>query len=287
MRRQQTECPLLADSRRPKKKFCPLSLANRDLGRVDAMTIYDSIIAAAKIRLGMSLEDAFRPGELRQICGIAQGSFSPIFKGMRIDPGTAPAVHERARGLFVQLERGLYKLSDKGKTTIGASSAIPFASSQEVEASDSLEESGYWSATSEIDDRQRALVEVVQRKGQPIFRMRLLTAYDFRCAISGCDAVPALEAAHISPYSGSRSNVARNGLLLRADLHTLFDLKLFAIEPETLRVHLSQSLLSSSYASLHMTQLAIPAASEHRPDLAALGLRWSEFVASERGNRQI
>jgi hypothetical protein len=245
------------------------------------MTIYDAIIAAAKIRLDRNLEEAFRPRELRVLCGIAQGSFSPIFKGMRTDPGTAPLVHERARGLFVQLERGLYKLSEKGKATIGASSAIPFVSTQEVAASRSLEHDGYWSAAAEIDERQRTLVEVVQRKGQPVFRLRLLSAYQFRCAVSDCDAVAALEAAHISPYSGARSNVARNGLLLRADLHTLFDLNLFAIEPETLSVRLSKELMSSSYASLHMRAIGRPADPEHFPDRAALDLRWSEFVRRE------
>lgn len=248
------------------------------------MTIYDSIIAAAKIRLDANPEEPFQPGELREICGIAQGSFSPIFKGMRTDPGTAPLVHERARGLFIQLKRGLYQLSEKGKLTIRASSTVPFASPLEVEASDALEENGYWSAIEESDDRQRTLVEVVQRKGQPLFRLRLLSAYQFRCAISNCDAVPALEAAHISPYLGAQSNVTRNGLLLRADLHTLFDLNLIAIEPKTLSVRLSQGLLGTSYAPLHMIPIALPVSQEDFPDRKALELRWSEFMRSEREN---
>lgn len=248
------------------------------------MTIYDSIIVAAKIRLGENLEEAFRPGEIRKICGVAQGSFSPIFKGMRIDPGTAPLVHERARGLFIRLERGLYQLSEKGKVTISASSSIPLASPLEVDASDSLEKNGYWSATQESDDRQRAIVEVVQRKGQPLFRLRLLSAYQFRCSISNCDAVQALEAAHISPYSGAQSNVIRNGLLLRADLHTLFDLNLIAIDPKTLSVRLSQRLLGTSYAPLHMRRIALPETVGDSPDRKALELRWSEFISSEREN---
>ena len=203
---------------------------------------------------------------------------------MRTDPGTAPLVHERARSLFIQLQRGLYQLSEKGKVTIGASSTIPFASPLEVEASDSLEESGYWSAAEEIDDCQRTLAEVVQREGQPVFRLRLLSAYQSRCAISNCDAIPALEAAHISPYLGTQSNVTRNGLMLRADLHTPFDLNLIAIEPATLSVRLSQRLLGTSYAPIHMMPIALPVAQEDSPDRKALELRWSEFMRSEGEN---
>jgi len=248
------------------------------------MTIYDSIITAAKTHLGENLDATFRPGELRELCGIASGSFSPIFKGMRTDPGTAPLVLEHARGLFVQLERGLYKLSEKGKVVIGASSSIPFAGAPEVAASDSLEEDGYWSPIGESDDRQRALREVVQRRGQPEFRLRLLSAYRFRCAISNCDAVPALEAAHISPYRGAQSNITRNGLLLRADLHTLFDLNLIAIEPRTLSIQLSQRLLGTSYAELHMTPITLPAVLDDAPDRNALELRWLDFMHFEDEN---
>ena len=248
------------------------------------MTIYDSIIEAAKIRLKINPDEVFRSGELRVLCGAPQGSFSPIFKGMRTDPGTAPLVHERAQGLFIQVERGWYQLSEKGKATISGSSAIPFTSPLEFKASKSLEVNGYWSAIEESDDRQRTLVEVVQRKGQPLFRQCLLYAYQFRCAISNCDAVPALEAAHISPYRGAQSNVTRNGLLLRADFHTLFDLNLIAIEPMALIVRLSKDLLATSYAQYHMKSIALPVAQKDIPDREALELRYSEFICSEGEN---
>lgn len=243
------------------------------------MTIDESIIEAARTLLGTDLDASFQSGELREICGIAQGSFSPILKGMRTDPGTAPVVNERARGFFIRLARDRYQLSAKGKATIGASSATPFASPLEIKARDSLEEGGYWTAADESGTRR--LVEVLQRKGQPAFRERLLSAYKSRCAISQCDAVQALEAAHISPYSETQSNVTRNGLLLRADLHTLFDLDLFAIEPSTLSVRLSRKLMCTSYAPLHMTSIAQPEAQDDAPDREALSLRWSRFLLSE------
>ena len=55
------------------------------------------------------------------------------------------------------------------------------------------------------------------------FRDALIGAYAGRCAITGCSVLDILEAAHITPYLGPDTNHVTNGLLLRADLHTLFD----------------------------------------------------------------
>ena len=80
------------------------------------------------------------------------------------------------------------------------------------------------------DGRSRTIATVVRRRGQPEFRRALIEAYGGRCAISECDAEAALEACHIRPYMGPKTNALSNGLLLRADLHTLFDLGLLAID---------------------------------------------------------
>lgn len=56
----------------------------------------------------------------------------------------------------------------------------------------------------------------------------VLDAYGGQCAITGSDAGPALEAAHPRPYRGVDSNVISDGLPLRGDIHTLFDLGLLA-----------------------------------------------------------
>jgi putative restriction endonuclease len=83
--------------------------------------------------------------------------------------------------------------------------------------------------------------------------------------ITGCDAIEALEAAHISPYRGEEANHPQNGLLLRADLHSLFDLGLIAIEPSAMGLVLATQLEESSYAALAGIQIAIPS----DPTLAA------------------
>ncbi|HRZ76251.1 MAG TPA: HNH endonuclease, partial [Bacteroidales bacterium] len=61
------------------------------------------------------------------------------------------------------------------------------------------------------------------RIGQGVFRILVTDAYKRRCAVSGERTLPVLEAAHIIPYSSSGINTTNNGLLLRADLHKLFD----------------------------------------------------------------
>ena len=88
------------------------------------------------------------------------------------------------------------------------------------------------------------------RRGQPAFRAALLAAYGGRCAITGCDVEDVLEAAHISPYSGPSSSHASNGLLLRADIHTLFDCGLVAFDPKTREVVLADSVNAGLLAFL-------------------------------------
>ncbi|HTQ78046.1 MAG TPA: HNH endonuclease [Burkholderiales bacterium] len=61
------------------------------------------------------------------------------------------------------------------------------------------------------------------RLGQGAFRVLVTEAYDRRCAITGERTLPVLEAAHIKPYSESGPHLVSNGLLLRSDLHILFD----------------------------------------------------------------
>lgn len=107
------------------------------------------------------------------------------------------------------------------------------------------------------DARLRVLAEIVRRQGQPEFRRRLLVAYGGQCAISGCDAKAALEAAHITPYRGQHTNRTENGLLLRADLHTLFDLHLIAID-RTGAVILSSALAASKYEQFAGRKIRTP-----------------------------
>jgi HNH endonuclease len=108
------------------------------------------------------------------------------------------------------------------------------------------------------DARERTNRAIVQRRGQPRFRSELLKAYGGQCAITDCDAESALEAAHIFPYRGTDTNHVKNGLLLRADIHTLFDLNLISIDPNTSKVIISSSLLNTCYKELNGKPLKSP-----------------------------
>jgi predicted restriction endonuclease len=73
--------------------------------------------------------------------------------------------------------------------------------------------------------------------------------------VSGCRIVDLLEAAHISPYRGEGDNHPENGLLLRTDLHTLFDLDLLGIDPTMLTIHLHSALRTGDYAVFEAPRL--------------------------------
>lgn len=76
------------------------------------------------------------------------------------------------------------------------------------------------------------------RLGQGAFRVLVTDAYERRCAVTGEKTLPVLEAAHIKPYAALGPHRVNNGLLLRSDLHKLFDLGYVTVTPE-LRVEVS------------------------------------------------
>lgn len=121
-----------------------------------------------------------------------------------------------------------------------------------------VEKSGFFVPETVEDQRNRVLRSIVQRQGQQEFRMALLTAYESKCAMTGCGVVDVLEAAHIHRYLGEQTNVVSNGLLLRADIHTLFDLKLVGVDVSTMRICVAPTLAGSSYGELTGRPLAAP-----------------------------
>ena len=86
-----------------------------------------------------------------------------------------------------------------------------------------------------------------------------------------------LEAAHIEPYVGPQGNRIINGLLLRADLHTLFDLNLIGVDQDG-RLVVSSQLKDSSYAALHGTLLKLPERADQRPSKRALAAHLKRLV---------
>jgi HNH endonuclease len=127
------------------------------------------------------------------------------------------------------------------------------------------------------DARRRVYAQIISREGQPSFRLALIKAYSCRCVVTGCDAEPALEAAHLRPYRGPAGNAVNNGLLLRADIHTLFDRNLLAIHPQTREVALSPQLSGTQYQMFSGVPIGEPLAESQRPSQDVLNERWEQF----------
>ena len=79
------------------------------------------------------------------------------------------------------------------------------------------------------------------RLGQGAFRILVTDAYARKCSISGEKTLPVLEAAHIKPYSLSGPHFISNALLLRSDLHKLFDIGYLTITRD-LKVEVSKRI---------------------------------------------
>ena len=123
------------------------------------------------------------------------------------------------------------------------------------------------------DARERISRSITQRRGQERFRDDLIAAYNGRCAITGCSVLDVLEAAHIHPYRGPDTNKVANGLLLRSDIHTLFDCGLLAIDSDTMTVLVAPQLRDSEYGVLHGRSLCLPASLAQQPSTEALKMQ--------------
>ncbi len=152
---------------------------------------------------------------------------------------------------------------------------VPFVTELDVgDASNVATESGQFDPRDIEDARDRVATSIARRRGQPEFRRKLLAVYQGRCAITGYDAEQALEAAHIHPYRGRHTNHVQNGILLRADIHTLFDLGLVGIEPDTGEVIIRPELNGTQYAQLAGRKARMPQDVDERPSAESLRMHW-------------
>jgi putative restriction endonuclease len=114
------------------------------------------------------------------------------------------------------------------------------------------------------------------RLGQGAFRVLVTDIYRRRCAVTEERTLPALEAAHIQPYGEGGVHEASNGLLLRRDIHSLFDAGYVTVTPD-FRFEVSPRIREEyengrHYYALHGRKIDLPSDSSHYPNLDAL--RW-------------
>jgi putative restriction endonuclease len=125
---------------------------------------------------------------------------------------------------------------------------------------------------------------VTPRLGQGTFRVAVTGAYGGACAVSQEHSLPVLEAAHIRPYANAGAHSVANGLLLRADIHRLFDAGYVTVTPDH-RFVVSRRLAQEwengkAYYAMQGRTIDLPRRAGDRPDPELL--RWHNESVFER-----
>lgn len=157
----------------------------------------------------------------------------------------------------------IQKIEQKNPTWLTAEEAFDDEQSNEVDY-----------VGNDIDFRENILRQIKMRRGQKRFRDMLLKRYNYKCLATGNTTVDVIEAAHIDPYRGGNQNHVANGLLLRADLHILFDLDLLGIEPYNLRIELHPDLCKDYQ---YLVGNTLRCTESRRPSAEALQRRYVRF----------
>ncbi len=107
--------------------------------------------------------------------------------------------------------------------------------------------------------------EVKVRQGQRAFRQNLFATQGGRCAVTGCGQDDVLQAAHVKAVSKGGRHSTTNGLLLRADIHNLFDSGKLIID-DSFTVRVKQDVTDPEYRRLDGVHL------DHLEDLSQQGV---------------
>jgi putative restriction endonuclease len=111
---------------------------------------------------------------------------------------------------------------------------------------------------------------ILPRLGQGAFRIIVADSYQRQCAISSSHIIHILDAAHIRPYSGEGgTHSPTNGILLRQDIHTLFDRGYITVTPQY-NVEVSKRIKAEfnnglEYYAMHGKQIHLPTIQQFRP----------------------
>ncbi len=191
--------------------------------------------------------------------------------------------------VVTSLEERITETSDPNSVNSSSIDSAPAfktaASAQSPEdlvrkAAEEIDATGYFIPKADEDACKRVWREIAERRGQSRFREQLIDAYRKRCAVTGCRVLAVLEAAHIRPFSDDMTFEVQNGILLRADIHSLFDLNLLGINPDDFTVSVSDSIRGTTYGKLHGQPLRLPHTESLKPAKEFLRIRWLRFWAN-------
>jgi hypothetical protein len=134
-----------------------------------------------------------------------------------------------------------------------------------------------------VDERRKQESGRAVRDGAERFRRDLLKTWGGQCAIAGTHVAEALDGAHIYPYLGDNTNLVINGVLLRADLHRLFDRHLisFRYEESSLIISVSKKLADTEYEVYSGRRIVLPTARRHQPAECFIRWHYEKFKSKE------
>ncbi len=225
-----------------------------------------------------NLEKFYHAASLTEFDKRQRNGVSKIYYGIAIDLRDPESVSQLVSCLTARIISCVISESDieahqdkifNGEVLIGDTEGLDLDTPSKVETEFHLD-------TFSPEDAEKVKVKVSGnislRRGQPAFRSKLLDVYGECCVITGTKLPSVLEAAHIFPYMGESTHHITNGLLLRADIHTLFDLGLIGINQQY-EVVVCSSLSETLYESFNGSKINLPNKEEFRPSLAALKSR--------------
>lgn len=215
-----------------------------------------------------------KPLTERKPCNLFSAYFDGTFRPLT-EPIPVAQVRQacpRYNGQLAMQELTMSQLDGRAKISLQGASALSMARHGVGLFAADADDSPY--VVDGSDERKVIARQLRERRGQKTFRQALLLRFARRCLVTGCGLPDLLEAAHISPYRGVKDNHVSNGLLLRTDIHTLFDLDLLGIEPTTLRIHLNPKLEGSDYVRFRNERLACDVSALSK---SALESRWKIF----------
>ena len=123
-------------------------------------------------------------------------------------------------------------------------------------------------------DRPRTKAQIMRRERSSKFKFEVLKKYENKCVLSNLSVVEMLDGAHVIPVERGGSDDVRNGLLLSASIHRAFDAKLWAINPDTLRIETRERGPSLEKMKITVDSLA---GSTFLPHIDALAHRYKIF----------
>jgi HNH endonuclease/EVE domain-containing protein len=131
---------------------------------------------------------------------------------------------------------------------------------------------GYLKTPKNDPDKKQVAARRV-RAGAGQFRTGLLELYGGRCAVGGSAPKQALDACHIDPHMRTGNNDYSNGLVLRADIHNLFDAGMITIHPSSLRIFCDPKLKGTNYWRFNGKK-AITPSGKWKPAAKFLKIKW-------------